>query len=167
MVLRTIRGLEDPIVRRKARKVGKVDASIGRLVDDLIETMRAAPGVGLAAPQVGVPLRVAIVEVEEQLYTMVNPEILEYSKELEPRPEGCLSVPGYWAEVTRPLRIRLRGQDRRGKRYTMTAEGFLARAFQHEIDHLDGVLYIDRLPSHDLLRRVEEGEDEEQVAAVG
>ncbi len=166
MVLRTIRGIDDPSVRQKAKKVGKVDASIHRLFDDLVETMRAAPGVGLAAPQLGVPLRVAVVEVEEKLYTMVNPQILEYSKETQTGPEGCLSIPGYWAEVTRPLSIRVRALDRRGKRFTMTAEGFLARAFQHEIDHLDGILYIDRLPSLDLLRRVEEGE-EEQVAAVG
>jgi peptide deformylase len=162
-----IKGLDDPIVRQKAKKVGKVDAQIRSLIADLVETMRAAPGVGLAAPQVGVPLRVAVVEVEKVLYTLVNPEILEYSKETQIGPEGCLSIPGYWADLTRPLRVRVRALDRGGKRFTLNAEGFLARALQHEIDHLDGVLYIDRLPSLDLLRRVEELDVDEQTAAVG
>jgi peptide deformylase len=167
MVVHMIKGLDDPIVRQKAKKVGKVDAQIRSLITDLVETMRAAPGVGLAAPQVGVPLRVAVVEVEKVLYTLVNPEILEYSTETQTGPEGCLSIPGYWAELTRPLRVRVRALDRAGKRFTLNAEGFLARALQHEIDHLDGILYIDRLPSLDLLRRVEELEDEAQTAAVG
>ena len=168
MAVRMIKGLDDPTVRQKAKKVGKVDGQIRSLFTDLVETMRAAPGVGLAAPQVGVPLRVAVVEVEKTLYTLVNPEILEYSEETQTGPEGCLSIPGYWAEVTRPLQVRVRALDRSGKRFTTTAEGFLARAFQHEIDHLDGVLYIDRLPSLDLLRRVEElPDDEEEAAAVG
>jgi peptide deformylase len=167
MVVHRIKGLDDPIVRQKAKKVGKVDAQIRSLIADLVETMRAAPGVGLAAPQVGVPLRVAVVEVEKVLYTLVNPEILEYSKETQIGPEGCLSIPGYWADLTRPLRVRVRALDRGGKRFTLNAEGFLARALQHEIDHLDGVLYIDRLPSLDLLRRVEELDVDEQTAAVG
>lgn len=167
MVLRKIRGLDDPIIRKKAKKVGKVDASIRSLIDDLIETMRAAPGVGLAAPQIGVPLRVAVVEVEKSLYTLVNPEIVRRSKETQADPEGCLSVPGYWAEVTRPIKVRVRALDRNGKRITTTAEGFLARALQHELDHLNGVLYVDQLPSLDLLRRVEEREGEEESAAVG
>lgn len=168
MVVHLIKGLDDPIVRRKAKKVGKVDAQIRTLINDLIDTMRAAPGVGLAAPQVGVALRVAVVEVEKTVYTLVNPEIVESSTETQTGPEGCLSIPGYWAEVTRPLRVRVRALDARGKRVTRNAEGFLARAFQHEIDHLDGILYIDRLPSLDLLRRVEElPDDEEEAAAVG
>ncbi len=168
MVVRTIKGLDDPIVRQKAKKVGKVDVRIRALFTDLVDTMRAAPGVGLAAPQVGVPLRVAVIEVEKTLRTLVNPEIVECSEETQTGPEGCLSIPGYWAEVTRPMKVRVRALDRTGKRFTTTAEGFLARAFQHEIDHLDGVLYLDRLPSLDLLRRVEElPEDEEQAAAVG
>ncbi len=168
MVVRMIKGLDDPIVRQKAKKVGKVDAQMRSLLADLADTMRAAPGVGLAAPQLGVPLRVAVVEVEKTLYTLVNPEIVEPSKETQTGPEGCLSIPGYWAEVTRPLRVRVRALGRGGKRFTTTAEGFLARALQHEIDHLDGILYIDRLPSLDLLRRVEElPEDEEEAAAVG
>ncbi len=167
MVVRMINGLDDPTVRQKAKKVGKVDAPIRTLIRDLIETMRAAPGVGLAAPQVGVPLRVAVVEVEKTLYAMVNPEIIEYSKETQASPEGCLSIPGYWAEVARAMTVRVRALDRKGKRFTVSAEGFLARAFQHEIDHLDGKLYLDRLPSLDLLRRVEELEEEEKAAAVG
>lgn len=170
MVLRRIVGLEEPILRQKAKKVGRIDETTRRLIDDLVETMRAAPGVGLAAPQVGVPLRVGVIEVEKRLYTLVNPEILELSKETQTGPEACLSIPGYWAEVTRAQRVRVRALDRRGRRYTVTAEAFLARAFQHEVDHLDGILYIDRLPSLELLRRVEELEDEEerqQVAAAG
>jgi peptide deformylase len=162
-----IKGLDDPIVRQKAKKVGKVDGQIRALITDLIDSMRAAPGVGLAAPQVGVPLRVAVVEVDKKLFTLVNPEIIERSAETQTGPEGCLSIPGYWAEVTRALKVRVRALDRDGRRFTTTAEGFLARAFQHEIDHLDGVLYIDRLPSLELLRRVEELGEEEEATPVG
>ena len=167
MAVRTIKGLDDPIVRQKAKKVGKVDAQIRVLIADLIASMRAAPGVGLAAPQVGVPLRVAVVEIEKKLFTLVNPEIVERSKETQTGPEGCLSIPGYWADVERSMKVRVRALDKSGKRFTTTAEGFLARAFQHELDHLDGVLYIDRLPSLDLLRRVEEIDQEEEAATVG
>jgi len=167
MAVRTIKGLDDPIVRQKAKKVGKVDAQIRVLIADLIASMRAAPGVGLAAPQVGVPLRVAVVEIEKKLFTLVNPEIVERSKETQTGPEGCLSIPGYWADVERAMKVRVRALDKSGKRFTTTAEGFLARAFQHELDHLDGVLYIDRLPSLDLLRRVEEIDQEEEAATVG
>jgi peptide deformylase len=167
VALRTITGVGDPMLRQKARKVGKVDKAVQQLIDDLVETMRAAPGVGLAAPQVGVPLRVAVVEVEEALYALVNPEVLEYSKDTQIGPEACLSIPGYWAEVERAMRVKVRALDRRGKRFTTTVEGFIARAFQHEIDHLDGILYIDRLASLDLLRRTDELEDDEHIAAVG
>jgi len=167
MAVRTIKGLDDPIVRQKAKKVGKADAQIRALIADLIASMRAAPGVGLAAPQVGVPLRVAVVEIEKKLFTLVNPEIVERSKETQTGPEGCLSIPGYWADVERSMKVRVRALDKSGKRFTTTAEGFLARAFQHELDHLDGVLYIDRLPSLDLLRRVEEIDQEEEAATVG
>ena len=166
MAVRTIKGLDDPIVRQKAKKVGKADAQIRALIADLIASMRAAPGVGLAAPQVGVPLRVAVVEIEKKLFTLVNPEIVERSKETQTGPEGCLSIPGYWADVERSMKVRVRALDKSGKRFTTTAEGFLARAFQHELDHLDGVLYIDRLPSLDLLRRVEDI-DQEEAATVG
>jgi len=167
MAVRTIKGLDDPIVRQKAKKVGKADAQIRALIADLIASMRAAPGVGLAAPQVGVPLRVAVVEIEKKLFTLVNPEIVERSKETQTGPEGCLSIPGYWADVERSMKVRVRALDKSGKRFTTTAEGFLARAFQHELDHLDGVLYIDRLPSLDLLRRVEDIDQEEEAATVG
>jgi peptide deformylase len=167
VTVRTISGVGDPMLRQKSKKVGKVDDAVRQLIDDLIATMRAAPGVGLAAPQIGVPLRVAVVEVEESLYTLVNPEIVEYSKDTQIGPEACLSIPGYWAEVERPMRVKVRALDRRGKRFTTTVEAFTARAFQHEIDHLDGILYIDRLPSLDLLRRTDELEEDDQVAAVG
>ena len=154
-------------MRQKAKKVGKVDEQVRALIGDLIDSMRAAPGVGLAAPQVGVPLRVAVVEVEKKLFTLVNPEIIERSKETQSGPEGCLSIPGYWADVTRAMKVKVRALDRNGKRFTTTAEGFLARAFQHELDHLDGILYIDRLPSLALLRRVDELDEEEEAATVG
>lgn len=167
MVFRKIKGLDDPIIRQKAKKVGKVDKQVRSLITDLIASMRAAPGVGLAAPQVGVPLRVAVVEVEKKLFTLVNPEIVERSKETQIGPEGCLSIPGYWADVERAMKVRVRALDKNGKRFTATAEGFLARAFQHELDHLDGVLYIDRLPSLDMLRRVEDIDQEEEAATVG
>ena len=153
MTLRQIVTLPDPILRRKAKPVTRFDAELQTLIDDMIETMREAPGVGLAAPQVGIPERVIVVEYAEddedeeapkKLYVMVNPEIKSASEETEEGIEGCLSVPGWQGEVERALAVTVKGQTSRGKPMKVKAKGWMARIFQHEIDHLDGILYTDR-----------------------
>jgi peptide deformylase len=153
MAIRPILALGNPVLRSKAKKVSRFDASIQRLVDDMIETMRDAPGVGLAAPQIGVPLRVAVIEAEKDVvHVLINPEIVKREEEWEPD-EGCLSVPGYWAKVKRSARVTVKARDARGKEIRVAGEGLLGQALQHEIDHLDGMLYIDRLDSLDELQR--------------
>jgi peptide deformylase len=154
MAVRPILVVGNPVLRQKARKVAQIDRSTQRLIDEMIETMRAAPGVGLAGPQVGIPLRIAVIEVEDELITLVNPEILKREGEGEPD-EGCLSVPGFWGNLKRAERVTVRARDRNGREYRRTAEGLLAQAFQHEIDHLDGKLYIDRMGPEDELRRTD------------
>lgn len=152
MAIREIVSLPEPVLRRKARKVTEFGPDLQKLIDDMIETMRAAPGVGLAAPQVNVPLRVIVVEYGEEeredappkLYSIVNPEITRYSTETEMGVEGCLSIPGFLGDVDRPLAITVKGINRRGQPIRIKAEGWLARIFQHEVDHLDGVLFVDR-----------------------
>ena len=134
----------DGFVRQKAKKVGKADAQIRALIADLIASMRAAPGVGLAAPQVGVPLRVAVVEIEKKLFTLVNPEIEWSGREQEIAEEGCLSLPGVLVEVERPIYVRVGALNEHGERVLIEASGLEARVIQHEIDHLDGVLILDR-----------------------
>jgi peptide deformylase len=122
------------------------------LIDDMVETVREAPGVGLAAPQIDVPLRVIVVEfgdeedekVPPKLYIVSNPEIIKSSDEVETGVEGCLSIPGFAGEVERSLTITVKGQNRRGQPVRIKAKGWLARIFQHEVDHLDGILFIDR-----------------------
>jgi len=152
MSIRPIVTLPDPILRRKARPVTRFDADLQALVDDMIETMRQAPGVGLAAPQVGVSERVIVVEFAEdeedetaakKLYVMVNPEIKKCSEASEPGIEGCLSVPGWQGEVERALEVTVKGQTRRGQPMKVKAKGWMARIFQHEIDHLNGVVFTD------------------------
>jgi peptide deformylase len=132
-----------------AREVDVIDAEVQTLVDDMIETMYAAPGIGLAAPQVGVPLRVFVVDLSvgrdaSQLITMINPVFVERDG-VQLEDEGCLSVPGFTATVLRPARAVVRGLDRSGHEHTREGTGLLARAFQHEMDHLDGTLFVDRL----------------------
>ncbi len=144
--------IPEPVLRRKARKVSDFGPELQTLVDDMITTMREAPGVGLAAPQVNVPLRVVVVEYKEdedeeapaKLYSVINPEITRISTETEMGVEGCLSVPDFIGEVVRPLQVTIKGQSRRGQPLRIKAEGWLARIFQHEIDHLDGILFTDR-----------------------
>ncbi len=143
MTVRNIVKYPDPILREKAKEVKNFNERLGKLLDDMAETMYAANGVGLAAPQVGISKRVLVVDIGEELMEIVNPEIVEKSGEqLEP-PEGCLSIPGLLGYVRRANEIVIKGQDRNGKPIEIKAEGFLARAFQHEIDHLNGVLFID------------------------
>src|SRR2546421_2528191 len=131
-------------------------------MDDMVETMLAAPGVGLAATQVCVPLRVIVMKVDNQLYTLANPEVVRASGE-QVGYEGCLSVPGYIGEVARAEKVVARGLNRNGKQVRIKGEGLLARAVQHEIDHLDGILFIDRLTSLDTLREVDLGSEEEEA----
>jgi peptide deformylase len=152
MALREIVSIPDPVLRRKAHHVTDFGKDLQVLVDDMVETMRAAPGVGLAAPQIGLSTRLIVVEygseddedAPKKLYIMANPEIIQSSAETELAVEGCLSVPGLVGEVERSLKIVVKGQNRRGQPVRLKAAGWLARIFQHEIDHLDGVLYTDR-----------------------
>jgi peptide deformylase len=145
MAVLRIRTFGDPGLRQRAREVDKITDVHRRLVDDMFETMRAAPGVGLAAPQVGVLERIFVWEVDDEHGTVVNPVIVESSDEEAVYEEGCLSVPGLYCEVSRPARIEVRGLDLDGNRLSMSLDEFRARVWQHEIDHLDGVLFIDRL----------------------
>jgi peptide deformylase len=148
MVRPILRYGEHPL-HKPAAPVPTIDEAVHRLVDDMIETMYAAPGVGLAATQVGVPLRVFVVDVSvgrnpRDLLVMINPVFLERDG-VQLEEEGCLSVPGFNATVVRPRRVVLKGLDRNGTDYTIEAHDLLARAFQHEMDHLDGLVFVDRL----------------------
>jgi peptide deformylase len=143
MSVRNIVKYPDPILREKAKEVKNFNDRLAKLLDDMAETMYAANGVGLAAPQVGISKQVLVVDVAEELTEIINPVILEKADEqLEPA-EGCLSIPGLLGYVRRANTIHVKGQDRHGKAIEIKAEGYLARAFQHEIDHLNGVLFID------------------------
>jgi len=156
MAVREILSFDHPVLRQKAKKVARVDASIVRLLDDLAETMYAAPGAGLAANQIGIPLRVCVVKGDDnQHYALVNP-VLVKGEGSQVGYEGCLSFPGWVGEVERFETATVKGLNRRGKEVRIKSSGFTARAFQHEIDHLDGILFTDRLTSLDTLRRVEE-----------
>jgi peptide deformylase len=148
-MIRPILKYGDRVLHERAENVVAVTAEIDRLVDDMIETMYAAPGVGLAAPQVGVPLRVFVVDISvgrdpNGLIVMINPEFVERDG-MQLEDEGCLSVPGFNATVVRPSRAVIKGLDRSGQEQQHEATGLLARAFQHEMDHLDGTLFVDRL----------------------
>jgi len=162
-VVRPILTFENPVLREKAKKVARVDASIQRLLDDLTETMLEAPGAGLAANQIGVALRVCVVKGDDkQIWGLVNPEIVKAEGEALGT-EGCLSIPGYIGEnIRRAEKIVVKGQDVRGKAIKVNAEGWFARVLQHEIDHLDGILFLDRLDRPEDLHEVRE-EDEEEL----
>ena len=152
MAIREIVTTPEPVLRRKARKVTEFGPELQKLIDDMVETMREAPGVGLAAPQVNVSQRVIVVEYgkdddEEaplKLYTLVNPEITHFSSETVLGDEGCLSVIGFQGEVERAVEVTVKAMNRKGKPVKVKAKGWLARIFQHEIDHLDGVLFVDK-----------------------
>ena len=160
MALLEIITKDNPRLRLKARRVPKVDDSVRRLMDDMVETMLDAPGVGLAANQVDVQLRVIVMKVDNQLYTLANPEVVRTSGE-QIGFEGCLSVPGFVGEVARADRVTIKALNRNGREVRIKGEGLLARAILHEIDHLDGVLFIDRLTSIETLRPVAVGGEEE------
>jgi peptide deformylase len=163
VAVRPILGFEHPVLREKAKKVSRVDGPVVRLLDDLAETMYAAPGAGLAANQIGVALRAIVVKGDEnQHYALVNPEVLR-GEGTQVGYEACLSFPGWVGEVARHESVVVRGLNRRGKDVRIKATGFTARAFQHEIDHLDGILFTDRLTSLDTLKKVEEMEAEGEL----
>lgn len=151
----------DPVLRKKAKPVSRVNATIKQLLDDMAETMYKAPGVGLAAPQIGISKRVIVIDPHDEssgLLQLVNPEIVSQEGWVK-GPEGCLSIPGYQGEVYRYEKIRVVALDRNGHKVWIDAEGFLARIFQHEIDHLDGVLYTDKCSN---LREVKPGIEEDE-----
>jgi peptide deformylase len=175
MAIREIVTTPDPVLRQRARKVRTVTKEIQTLMDDMVETMRVASGVGLAAPQVGISQRVIVVEYAEQsedpeappnlpkLYAVANPEIIRHSVDTEIANEGCLSIPGYIGEVERYSIVTVKGLNLNGDPFRLKAKGWLARIFQHEIDHLDGVLYIDRATQ---VWRLEEKERAEETPVV-
>jgi peptide deformylase len=159
MALREIIFLPEPILRRKAKPVTKFDKDLQTLIDDMIETMRDAPGVGLAAPQINIPQQLAVIEYAEgeddeemeedappkpkKLYVLINPEIVKVSEEKVMGIEGCLSIPGLVGEVERHESIQVKALNRHGNAVKLKVNGWMARIFQHEIDHLNGVLYTD------------------------
>lgn len=147
MSIRKIRIIGDELLRKKSRPVEEINERILELLDDMAETMRQSGGVGLAAPQIGVLRRMAVIDVGPEfgdgLLELINPEIIDKSGE-QTDAEGCLSVPEYIGTVTRPMTVTVRAQDRHGKVYEKTVSGFFARAVCHELDHLDGVLFVDK-----------------------
>jgi peptide deformylase len=152
MAVREIISLPDEVLRKKARKISDFGAGFQTLADDMVETLRVAPGVGLAAPQVNVSQRLIVVEFGDEedeeapkkLFVVANPEIVQFSEEQVMGIEGCLSIPGFAGDVSRAKDVIVKGQNRRGKPIKIKAHDWLARIFQHEIDHLDGTLFIDR-----------------------
>lgn len=168
MALLPIITKENPHIRVKAKRVSRVDESIRRLMDDMVETMLDSSGVGLAAVQVDIPLRVIVLKVDNQIYQLANPEMVRSEGE-QIGYEGCLSVPGYIGEVARAEMVIAKGLNRHGKAVRIRGNGLLARAIQHEIDHLDGILFIDKLTSIDTLRKVDDlatAEEEDDVAEL-
>jgi len=161
-----IRLLGDLVLREKAKRVPAIDASIRRLIEDMIDSMRAANGVGLAAPQIGVSLRVIVIGLpDEEAFALINPEIVKRSGQRSVE-EGCLSVPGYRAEnLTRSVTVIARGLDPSGRRVRVKGkDNLLAQALEHEIDHINGTLYIDHLESKDDLIKIEPPGPEEEPA---
>jgi peptide deformylase len=155
MAVRVIRVLPDPVLRQKAKKVTNIDKSVQRLIDDMIETMRAAPGVGLAAPQIGVPLRVVVIEIPgDEVMALINPEIAKRHGDRMVQ-EGCLSIPGYQGEVKRSVWVKVKARDRQGRNIRLKGEELLAQALEHEIDHINGVLYVDHVEGPDKLWKLE------------
>jgi len=156
MTLRKIVTLPEPVLRRKAHAVSRFDKNLQILIDDMVETMREAPGVGLAAPQIGLSERLIVIEYYEReededvenaprkVWAIANPEIIKASEEKVNGVEGCLSIPNMVGEVERHVAVQVKGLNRHGKPMKIKAEGWLARIFQHEIDHLNGVLFTDR-----------------------
>jgi len=148
---------DNHVLRQKTKRVPSTDGSIQRLIDDMIQTMQQANGVGLAAPQVGVSLRVIVLQMPEQEpIALINPEIIKRAEEQKVT-EGCLSVPGYYGEIKRSAKVTVKGKDRHGKAVRIKAAGLMAEALEHEIDHLNGFLYIDHVESPEKLHKIQPG----------
>jgi peptide deformylase len=153
----------DPVLCRKAKRVSRIDESLNRLIDDMIETMYQASGAGLAAPQVGVSLKIAVIGIpDEDVIVLVNPEVVKKSGERVVI-EGCLSVPGYRGEIKRAEKVTVKALDRNGKAFRIKADDLLAEVLEHEIDHLNGILYIDHLESTEKLEKIEMDDDTPEI----
>lgn len=165
MALRKIVTVGDPVLEKPCREVTKFDEKLSQLIDDMIETLHEANGAGLAAPQVGVLRRVVIINTEGEDWELVNPELVEVSEEEEEDIEGCLSLPGKWGLVSRPVYAKVRAQDRFGDWYEYEGEDLTARCFQHELDHLDGHMYTEfaekMLTQEEVEELMREREDEQ------
>ena len=160
MTVIPIRIAPDPVLRQKSKRVRSIDGSIQKLISNMLETMHAASGVGLAAPQVGTPLRVIVIGMPgEEDIALINPQIVRRTGERLVN-EGCLSIPGYIGEIKRAESVRVKGRDQNGKEIRIKADELLAQALEHEIDHVNGVLYIDHLECMDKLRKIEPEETE-------
>lgn len=146
---------DDSVLRQKAKRVSSIDSSVERLINDMVETMKEANGVGLAAPQVGVSLRVVVLQMPgEEPMAIINPEIVKRGGEQEVT-EGCLSVPGHFGQIKRSASVIVKGQDGKGRAIRIKATDLMAEALEHEIDHLNGILYIDHIESQDKLHKVD------------
>jgi peptide deformylase len=166
MALMPIVRVPDPVLRQKTKKIKKIDGSLQKLIDDMIETMHDAPGVGLAANQVGISLRVCVIHVPgEDVVTLINPEIVKRSGTRE-CDEGCLSLPGYKGVVPRSEKVVVKGLNRDGRPVRYHASDLFAEAIEHEVDHLNGVLYFDYLESIEKLEPYTRAEEEADAAAV-
>ncbi|MFC2057159.1 peptide deformylase [Chloroflexota bacterium] len=162
MAILLIREAPDPVLRQRAKRVRSIDSSIHKLISDMIETMHSVSGAGLAAPQVGILLRVIVISIPEQEeIALINPEIVRRKGERVVN-EGCLSVPGYVGQLKRAESVTVKGRGQNWQEIRIKANELLAQALEHEIDHLNGVLYIDRLESPDNLRKIEPEEVEEK-----
>ena len=142
-----IRKYGDPVLKKESQNVETIDDNIKKLLDDMVDTMREASGVGLAAPQVGINLNVVVIEIEGKVRKLINPEIIAKSAEEETVEEGCLSIPGVWEKVKRAARVKVKYTNENGEEVIEEGEGLLGRAFQHEIDHLKGVVFVERISS--------------------
>lgn len=166
MAIRKIRLKDDELLRKKSRKVEKITPAIETLVADMAETMYEANGVGLAAPQVGILRRIVVIDVGDELFEMINPEIIKTEGE-QTGSEGCLSLPGESATVTRPQKVTVRYMDLKGDEYELEGEDLLARAICHEVDHLEGILYIDKaLPNTRKVEEAEKGSLEDRINKI-
>ena len=144
MAIYSIVKVGDPVLREQAKEVKSITPNVIKLLENMADTLYEAKGVGLAAPQIGISKRVVVIDTGEGLIELINPQIIKYSEETESCVEGCLSIPGIQGEVERYLKVAVRALNREGEEFEIEGEGLLARAFQHEIDHLHGVLYVDR-----------------------
>jgi peptide deformylase len=170
VAIRPIRTVPDPVLRQKARRVKTIDKSILKLIADMQDTLAEANGVGLAAPQVGASLRVIIISIphednKKENYCLINPEVTRRIGERTVK-EGCLSIPGYIGEIVRSERVRVKGINESGKEVKLSAEGLLAEALEHEIDHINGILYVDYLESQDKLHKLEPEEETSSTSEI-